>query len=630
MVRLALSIITFSMIAASGVVNASPVSLQSPAGTAREINPQTVETFFDVAFETQRLDHELVGATVAVVKDGEIVFKKGYGFADLEQRTPVDPDKHLFRIASVSKPFTWTAVMQLVEQGKLDLEADIQTYLDFEVPKTYPEPIRLKHLLTHTPGFEDQGTAGFAKTSDEVMPLSEYLPAHMPARVRRPGTYVSYSNYGSAVAGYIVQRVSGMAWADYIQQNIIDPLQMTETNVHQPMSADHKAHHAKGYSYSGGQYKPTDFWFEHEAPAGVISTTANNMTTWMLMHLNEGSFNDISILKPETVIQMHSELFRQHPDGQPVLHGFYRSDRNGIEIFGHGGDVNQFHSNLSFVPKHNLGIFVSYNSDPGSRARSNVIAAFVNYFLPASYASVIEPNSDVVLDDYIGIWTSTRRNHSTFEKLALLMSQMTIYADNNELALTGQAGTTRWIPVEKDRFRAKYANSHLLFYRNEQGEVTHFSPEAGFGSFEKVPWYEARDLNGLAYFFVAFVSLVYLLRFVFRLVVVRNNEGAVSTVDQWLGAFSCIAMIFLIYRLAIGLTGNGDEFLYGVPDSVSLLFKLTLAFTLLGLVVVVLSVRQWLTSQGSLLARLHYGILALAILLFLYLNWFWNVLTHYF
>jgi hypothetical protein len=206
---------------------------------------------------------------------------------------------------------------------------------------------------------------------------------------------------------------------------------------------------------------------------------------------------------------------------------------------------------------------------------------------------------------------------------------MTIHANDSELTLTSQAGTTRWIPVGKDRFRAKYANSHLLFYRNEQGEVTNFSPEAGFGSFEKVPWYEARNLNGLAFIIVALVSLVYLSRFVFRLVV-RHKEGSVPTPDQWLGAASCITMMFLIYRLAVGLSGNGEEFLYGVPDSISFLFKLTLAFTLPGLVVVVLSARQWLTSQGSLLARLHYGILAVTILLFLYLNWFWNILTHYF
>jgi CubicO group peptidase (beta-lactamase class C family) len=181
----------------------------------------------------------------------------------------VDPDKHLFRIASISKTFTWTAIMQLVEQGKLDLEADIQTYLDFDIPKTFAEPIRLKHLLTHTAGLEEVAVGGFADSSEDVLALIDYLPAHIPARVRKPGAYISYSNYGSALAGYIVERVSGIAWASYIQKNILDPIAMTETNIHQPMSATHQGAHARGYKFENGQYRATDYWFEQEAPAGI-------------------------------------------------------------------------------------------------------------------------------------------------------------------------------------------------------------------------------------------------------------------------------------------------------------------------------------------------------------------------
>lgn len=599
------------------------------ANAQRQLTAQNIESFFDTAFETQSLEHKLVGLTVAVVKDGEVVLKKGYGFADLEKRITVDPDQHLFRIASVSKPFTWLAVMQLVEQGKLDLDADVQQYLDFDIPKTYDEPIRLRHLLTHTPGFEERGAGGFARTSDEVLSLAEYLARHMPARVRAPGTYISYSNYGSALAGYIVERVSGVPWANYIQDNIITPLAMTNTNVFQPMSARHLSQHAKGYTYSDGRYTNTDFWFEHEAPAGIISMTAEDMTHWMLMHLNNGVYKGVSLLKPETLAQMHKQLFLQHPLGLPVLHGFYRSDKNGVEVFGHGGDVNQFHSNLSFVPEANLGIFVSYNSDPSAKARSDVISAFMNTFFPAPYPDAIEPNTSISLDDYVGSWSSTRRNHSTFEKLALLVNQIDFREDKGELVLDSQQGTSRWIALEADKFRAKYDNRILLFYRDDQNKVSHFSNEGGIGSFEKLSWYETDELHVTGYFIVVILSLVYLLRFVYLLFFGRQYADAIPEIDQWLGAIASTTMMFFIYRLVEALVGSTDEFLYGIPDSIDFVFRLILVFCVLALVILWRAGQQWRLNKGALAGRVNYLLLILAMSLFLYLNWFWNILTHY-
>ncbi len=623
-------VLIFISIIAGLILNLSAAASTRDKPLSRDINKENVETFFDVAFETQKLEHELVGATIVVVKDGELIFKKGYGFADLDERIPVDPDKHLFRIASVSKTFTWTAVMQLVEQGKLDLEADIQTYLDFEIPQTYKEPIRLKNLLTHTPGFEDRGSGGFARSSNEVIPLADYLPANLPARVRSPGTFISYSNYGSAVAGYIVQRVSGVPWADYVQQNILDPLKMTATNIYQPMSEAHGKDHAKGYRYSAGQFKATDYWFEQETPAGVMSSTSADMARWLLLHLNEGNLDGISIIEPETARQMQSVLFRQHPEGQPVLHGFYRSDQNEIEVFGHGGDVNQFHSNMSIISEHNLGLFVSYNSDPASVARSNVVRSFINYFFPADYPEVIEPNPDVSLDEYTGTWSSTRRNHSTFERLALTINSLQINKAANELLLSFASGTSRWIPVQKDRFRAKYSNRYLLFYRDKNDRVSHFSFEGGIGSFEKIPWYESRQVNGLLFLFVAVVALVYLLRFAYLKILNGYVDSEISSLDRWIAAGTCIIMLFLIIRLAIGLTGDTDQFLYGVPTS--LYFTFTVALFLLPLVVVVttIGVRQWVLDQGRSIERLNYSLLVVSVLVLTYLMWFWNILGFYF
>ena len=187
---------------------------------------------------------------------------------------PVDPERTIFRIGSVGKVFTWTAVMQLVEQGKLDLDADINTYLDFRIPDTYPQPITLKHLMTHTPGFEDNAF-GFASTTPEGMePIGEWLANNIPARVWPAGEVPAYSNYGATLAGYIVERVSGMPYEDYIEQHILDPLAMTKSTPRQPPPAALEADMALGYEYQDNAFQPQGFEYMTIVPAGSISSTA--------------------------------------------------------------------------------------------------------------------------------------------------------------------------------------------------------------------------------------------------------------------------------------------------------------------------------------------------------------------
>lgn len=606
------------------------VSNNSHSAPPPPINKQNVEDFFDIAFETQKLEHELVGATVAVVKDGEVFLVKGYGFSDLEKRIPVDPNIHLFRIASISKTFTWTAIMQLVEEGKLDLEADIQTYLDFKVPNTFKEPIRVKHLLTHTPGFEDQNIGAFPKTHENVIPLGTYLSDNLPERVRKPGTFISYSNYGSALAGYIVERVSGIQWATYIQQRILDPLKMTDTNVHQPMSDIHQGAHAKGYQYSGGEYTPTNHLFQHQTPDGVMSSTARDMATWMLTHLNFGQFNGASILNSETSRLMQSELFRQHPNDQPVLHGFYSSNQNGTNMYGHGGDLNQFHSHLSLLPQHDLGIFVSYNSDPGQAARSNIILAFLDYFFPEDFPEVIQPNLDINLDNYTGAWLSTRRNHSTFEKLSLLLDQLLISQDKGELVISGGSEVSRWIPVKQNYFRAKYLNTHLQFYQDGNGKVSHFSVEGGFGSFEKAKWHESPYLHGLLLLFVSLVTLTYLIRQIYTFIFNRRSHKVAPALDRCLATVTSLAILLLFFQLIVELSGDATRFMSGIPNSMHIVFILALFVLPLSIGVSFLAVRQWVNGTGCIRARLNYALLALVTVITVILMWYWNILGVYF
>src|SRR5215204_1402581 len=227
----------------------------SPSQQQGPTDPAELEAFLDKLLGKEMEKHHIAGAAVSVVKDGELFFAKGYGSAELEKSIPVDPERTNFRIGSIAKLLTWTAVMQLAEEGKLDLDADINTYLDFRIPDTYPQPITLKDLMTHTSGFEDLYYERLAKDPDDLLPPREWLVTHMPARVSPPGDVAAYSSYGAALAGYIVGRVSGEPYEQYIQEHILNPLGMVHTTAKPSMPPNIRAHTSVGYVYEDGTFQ---------------------------------------------------------------------------------------------------------------------------------------------------------------------------------------------------------------------------------------------------------------------------------------------------------------------------------------------------------------------------------------
>ena len=217
------------------VAQAKPVQSAAPtANGAPSMNADDLGAFLDGIVPQQLARENIAGAVVSVVKDGKVLFAKGYGYSDVKKKTPVSTTDTLFRPGSISKLFTWTAVMQLVEQGKLDLDRDVNDYLDFKIPPTYPKPITLRNIMTHTAGFEETAQELFVGSSKDLKPLGTYLREHLPERIFPPGTTPAYSNYATTMAGYIVQRVSGQDYFDYIDEHILKPLEMTHTTFRQP------------------------------------------------------------------------------------------------------------------------------------------------------------------------------------------------------------------------------------------------------------------------------------------------------------------------------------------------------------------------------------------------------------
>ena len=608
------------------------LSAGASAQPTRAITQDNLKQFFDAAFTVQQKEHEIVGAIVSVVHQGEVVFKAGYGFADLEARVPADPDESLFRIASITKPFVWTAMMQLLEQGQLQLDDPVDEYLDFKIPATFDEPIRIRHLLTHTPGFEEKGTGSVSRSVQEVLPLGAYLKQNMPARVRPPGTQASYSNYGTDLAGYIIERVSGQTWADYVDEHVLAPLAMRSTNTQLVMDAALQARHAKGYRYQGGQFVPNDYEYFGGTPAGHISTTADDMTRFMLAHLNDGAFGAGRILQPATTQQMQQPLFTPHELSPPMLHGFYRTDRAGLTVFGHGGDVNQYHSNLSLIPDVGLGIFISFNSDPASSARSQLVAAFIDHFFGHEYLPPSPTAAAVDLEPYAGSYLALRRNYSTFEKLAMLVSEVTVRVQEKELVVSG-GGTSRWIAIGPDQFRGKYHDRNLVFTRDAGGAITHMTIGGPLGTFERVAGMDKPSnlqmLLGLLFFVALSATLGYGYRLLrFRQTPASSRLEVLSRLDVSVAWVFSLLVIILYGHLVFLLSDDPEEFAYGVPTAAHVSLLLMSVNAVLGLITAWLSARQWISGVGSLTARLGYSLVALAALINVWVCSYFNILSY--
>ncbi|MGW2624513.1 serine hydrolase domain-containing protein [Micromonospora taraxaci] len=334
----------------------------------------------------------IAGATVAIVNDGTIVTTRGYGYADTgdggEGAVPVDPDRHLFRMGSVSKLVTATAVLQLVQDGKLDLDADVETYLDFDLPRSYERAVTLRHLLTHTAGFEER-IAGLIGTDGSRTDLRKALMTDPPEQIYEPGTVPAYSNYSNALAGYIVERVSGTRFEEYVQRNVLERAGMPSSTFEQPLPAALRDRMSKGYDTSAAPAAP--FEIVGTPPPGALSAPATDMARFMLAQLGEPVGFAPLLDKPTRELMQRPALDATSlgtlADGPRMTLGFFEEDRNGHRILGHGGDTKYFHSHLQIYPDDRAGIFLSLNSNGSGgldshELREAVVHGFADRYFP--------------------------------------------------------------------------------------------------------------------------------------------------------------------------------------------------------------------------------------------------------
>lgn len=410
---------------------APPSAQQPPAGQA--LTAEDLSAFMDGFMPYAVGRANIAGAEVVVVKDGRVLFAKGYGVADVKSRRAIDPATTLFRPGSISKLFTWTAAMQLVEQGKLDLDKDVNTYLDFKIPEAFGKPITLRNLMTHTPGFEETLKNLITLDAKKRRPLGDVLKAWVPERIFPPGEVSAYSNYGAALTGYIVQRVSGEPFEQYVANHIFKPLGMMHSSFEQPLPKALAGDMSKGYDTASG--KEIDFELVDMSPAGALSTTGADISKFMIAHLNDGTFGGAQILKPETARLMHSDIYRPVPSLPAMGLGFYHEDINGYTIVGHAGDTQAFHSDLHLILGQNVGLYYSQNSagKPGTGPRAPLFEAFMNRYFPAAPLGK-EPTLKTAKTDaarVAGHYVASRRSESNFLRAGIALGAVEVTANDD-------------------------------------------------------------------------------------------------------------------------------------------------------------------------------------------------------
>ncbi|MBK5113916.1 MAG: beta-lactamase family protein [Candidatus Heimdallarchaeota archaeon] len=441
-----------------------------------------ISNFVDM-MSTQLLSYyNIPGMTVSFVMDDEIVLSKGFGRSDYLPPTFVH-NQTLFRIGSVSKSFTAIAALQLVEDGILDLDTDINDYLTaFQIPETFPEPITLRHLLTHTPGFEE-----FPATViyDMVVPqtVEEILITWMPNRVAPPGVKSSYSNYGMGLIGYLIQEYSGKSFEQYVEDEILVPLGMNHTTFKQPLPAVLAANMSNGY------YEDIEEQFFEIVTlpsAGSCSSTASDLAIYMLTLLNNGTYNGTEILQSSTVDMMFNKQFEPHEDLPGVGFGLYQFYPNNVNVWGHGGDTIFFHSNMCLFPEEDLGFFISFNSYNGVYAKSEFLSAFIDTFYPYSSSPPTPMDDyDKGLNQFTGYYYTARRYYSdkditdylteevvfTWTPFDYIDTVLEITKNNSYLSLA----ELDFVQVEPDYFREATGEYDLemAFVRDANGEVSY-------------------------------------------------------------------------------------------------------------------------------------------------------------
>lgn len=599
------------------------------------------EQFLDEVIQPRLDKGVLSNVSVALVYNGKLVVSRGYGFADQAAGQKLDPTQHLIRPGSVSKLLTWTAVMQLAEQGLIDLDTDINTYLDFTIPEHPGGPVTMRHLMTHRAGFEDVLRDLMATNPKQLVSNEEWLKRWVPQRVFAVGTVPAYSNYGAALAGYIVERVSKTSFETYVEQHIFQPAGMKNSSFRQPVPDALAGQIAKIYDASGTKQVPYDYI--SPLPAGSLSATSQDMGLFMVAFLAEAKDGTTPLLSATTREQMLSYSAPQVQGMDTMALGFVRDDEQGLQIWQHGGNTRTYHSHLMLVPEFGVGLFVSIGSAAGRaqayQLREALNTAFIKKYLPTK-ATETQLHSDPAgakqrADELVGYYQSSRTSFSTLLAVLQPLYRLKVTAtETGDLILAGynKADNTPWLWREVQPYLWQQVDGQdRLSAVVKPGQPVMLN----IGALAPVlSWNKVHPLANAAVLVPAWCSaLLVLLLAVLKLPYLwfrykkhwLQQAGAIAVV-----AVACCALALFAGLALLDLALDGI-YIFAPSDLLIRAAQLLCFFTVIGLVPAVFLLKQSFGS-GIWLQRIQHGLTVLAFLFiasYLAVYNLWSVQLYY-
>jgi hypothetical protein len=354
--------------------------------------------------------------------------------------------------------------------------------------------------MTHTAGFEEQGKGLFGTTADRDLSLESYVKRSTPRQIFPPGDTPAYSNYGAALAGYIVSRVSGLSFDEFIESRIFAPLGMEHSSFRLTLPEKLRPDVSKGYAEASGPEKPYELVIG--SPAGNLASSGEDMARFMLAHLQNGALGDRRILKEETARAMHTTAAAGIGPLNRMMLGFYESNRNGHRVVGHGGDTQWFHSTLRLFIDDGVGLYISLNSAGRDFSSEILQEALFSQFCDRYFPG---PSADGAVDARLAAehgrlmsrsrYELSRRNVSNFGSLVDMFGQVAVGADEDgtiRFGITFAGQPRKWREISPFVWRATDGKT-LLAAQVVDGRIARFSSDymSPFMEFQPVPWWRS-------------------------------------------------------------------------------------------------------------------------------------------
>jgi len=592
-----------------------------------------LEAYVDGVVGAHMRANNIPGVTVSVVREGRTVFAKGYGRAKLDDATPVDGRETLFRIGSVTKTFVWTSVMMLAEQGRLDLDADINTYLnDIQIPEKFGAPITMNHLMAHRAGFEDSFQLYTREDGENELPLTVALAEDMPSRVYPPGARTAYSNYGSALAARIVENITEQSIETFIQDSFLTPLDMSSTTLNGPseMTPARREVLSDGFVIkNGAQALEAPMQLGPYAPAGAMAASAADMALWMQFHLGQGAVGDTRLMRADTHRKMWSRAFSDRAAAADLAHGFFNRPYRGYQLYSHGGGTAAFITNMTMVPELNVGVFVSQNAIVDRALIDGLSQNVIDFILKAEAQNTLVINgAERATTDYVGSYMTNRRIFTKFLKIAGAQSVVQISpGEDGALVENYVTGATIYLPTEIADVYESHNGERLYFGRNEKGAVAYLVQGRGVVSFEKVGFFDGPlllsvGIGGAALF--AVTTLLGAWRRQGRQHAATPTGKALS-VTALVSAVTVIAFLATLIAFAMAMSSeSGLAILRDPPFSMSAMRSIAVGVVIAAFIGVISLLPAWTRSGWSIFRKLHHTLFVSALSLMTAALIVWN------